>query len=99
MTEARLAFHPRYAPICIGIVGHLDVHREDEGRAAEAMAALFDAIVAEFPSTPLRMLSPLAVGADRIAARAFIRAKEGLATRHPDRARAVGARRPDAPAP
>jgi len=87
MTEAKLEFHPRYAPICIGIVGHLDVHREDEGQAAKAMATLFDAIVAQFPSTPVRMLSPLAVGADRIAARAFIRAKEDLAARHPDRAR------------
>ena len=84
MVDVPLALHPRRAPICIGVVGHLDVHPDDEALAAERFVELLDRVAAEFPSTPLRLLSPLAVGADRIAARAFIRAREALAAKRPD---------------
>ncbi len=81
---ATLSLQPRHAPICIGVVGHLDVHPEDEALASDGFAALLDALVAGFPNSPLRLVSPLALGADRIAARAFIRRRDALAATRPD---------------
>ena len=59
MSMATLSLQPRHAPICIGVVGHLDVHPEDEALASDGFAALLDALVAGFPNSPLRLVSPI----------------------------------------
>ena len=56
-------------PIVIGVTGHRDVPPEHEAALAAALDALFGQLQNEYPSTPLLLLTPLAEGADQLAAR------------------------------
>lgn len=62
----------RRIPITIGITGHIDLDRADYNQAREAIKQLFEILGQRYPDTPLRLLSSLAEGADRIAAKAFL---------------------------
>src|SRR5258708_13261016 len=57
------------APLVIGVTGHRDLLAEDleplENKVRESLRSL----QTQYPSTPIILLSPLAEGADRLAAR------------------------------
>jgi len=56
-------------PLVIGVTGHRDLAPEDIPRIQESLAALFACLRRQYPHTPLRLLSPLAEGADRLVAK------------------------------
>ena len=56
-------------PLAISVTGHRDLRDEDLPRLEAAIRDVFKDITARYPHTPLLLLSPLAEGADRLAAR------------------------------
>jgi hypothetical protein len=54
-------------PIIIGVTGHLDL--KDEKATEQAVMAIIISIRKCYPNTPIKILSPLAEGADRLVAR------------------------------
>ena len=56
-------------PLVIGVTGHRDLAPQDIPRIRESLAALFVGLRRQYPHTPLRLLSPLAEGADRLVAK------------------------------
>lgn len=56
-------------PLVIGVTGHRDLAPQDIPRIQESVAALFTCLHRQYPHTPLRLLSPLAEGADRLVAK------------------------------
>ena len=65
-------------PISIGITGHRDVDPNQIESCKASLEKLFKALARKFPSTPLQLISSLAEGADRLAAQAFLNAREEL---------------------
>ena len=61
----------RYGPIPLvfGVTGHRDLISEDVRGLEAAVRQVFQAVQSRYPHSPLRLLSPLAEGADRLAAR------------------------------
>jgi len=59
-------------PLVIGVSGHRDPLEIDKGQLARQVAVLFESLHAQYPHTPLRLLTPLAEGADQIVADAFL---------------------------
>ncbi|NOY67009.1 MAG: hypothetical protein GXP13_06330 [Gammaproteobacteria bacterium] len=55
-------------PIVIGITGHRDIHKGNIGVLKKRIRQLINQFREDYPDTPLIMISPLAEGADRIAA-------------------------------
>ena len=55
-------------PLMIGITGHRDLREEDRERLADQIRKIFADLQNRYPATPLFLLSPLAEGADRLAA-------------------------------
>ena len=62
--------------LIIGITGHRDIPLEDADKLKEKIKGIFEELKEEYPNTPLLLLTPLAEGADRIAAKAAI--EEGI---------------------
>lgn len=60
-------------PIVIGVTGHRDVRPSDEPALATALEKIFARLQADYPYTPLLLLTPLAEGADRLAAEVALR--------------------------
>jgi hypothetical protein len=58
----------RRLPIVVGITGHRDLRPQDEPALATAVDEIFARLQAAYPSTPLLLLTPLAEGADWLAA-------------------------------
>ncbi|OPX91640.1 MAG: hypothetical protein A4E53_00678 [Pelotomaculum sp. PtaB.Bin104] len=58
--------------IVIGITGHRDLREEDILRLEKEICSIFQELKEKYPSTPLVLLSPLAEGADRLAARSAL---------------------------
>ncbi|HEY5646300.1 MAG TPA: hypothetical protein VIS76_10175 [Pseudomonadales bacterium] len=58
----------RGVPLVVGVTGHRDLRGEEEGFIKDRVRAFFDVLVTQFPDLPLLVLTPLAEGADRIAA-------------------------------
>ncbi len=56
-------------PLVIGVTGHRDLALENIPRIQESLDALFACLRKQYPHTPLRLLSPLAEGADRLVAK------------------------------
>ncbi len=56
-------------PLVIGITGHRDLRAEDVPALETKVRDIFQTMRAKCPHTPLLLLSPLADGADRLAAR------------------------------
>jgi hypothetical protein len=56
-------------PLVIGITGHRDLRPEDVAALEERVREIFVEVQQHYPHTPLILLSPLAEGADRLAAR------------------------------
>ena len=63
-------------PLVIGITGHRDLRLEDDEPLKGEVRAIFRQLRQSFPHTPLVLLSPLADGADRLAA--WVALAEGL---------------------
>jgi hypothetical protein len=57
------------APLVIGVTGHRDLRPEDVPKLESKVREVLHGLQKQFPSTPLILLSPLAEGADRLAAR------------------------------
>jgi len=62
--------------LVVGITGHRDIPEEDADKLKEKIRRIFKELMEEYPNTPLLLLTPLAEGADRIAAKAAI--EEGI---------------------
>src|SRR5512139_115829 len=56
-------------PLIVGVTGHRDLHAEHVPVLAAALAAEFARLREQYPHSSLVLLSPLAEGADRVAAR------------------------------
>jgi hypothetical protein len=55
-------------PLTIGVTGHRDLVEQELPEIRERVRALFTSLQQDFPDRPLRILSPLAEGADRLVA-------------------------------
>jgi hypothetical protein len=62
-------------PISIGISGHRDIHPDDLEHAKISLREIFLQLAERYTHSPLRLLSPLAEGADRHAAEQFLQVK------------------------
>jgi len=62
--------------LIIGITGHRDIPQEDVDKLKEKIKEILNELKGKYPHTPLLLLTPLAEGADRIAAKAAI--EEGI---------------------
>lgn len=56
-------------PIFIGVTGHLDLIQEDIPNLEEKVKAIINHVKATCPHSPIKILSPLADGADRLVAK------------------------------
>jgi len=59
----------RSVPLTLGVTGHRDLLAEEIPAIENRLGELFDQLAKRYPDTPLRLLTPLAEGGDRIAAR------------------------------
>lgn len=55
-------------PLVLAVAGHRNLVEEDKEQLYQQVAAIFDELKRSYPSTPLRLLSGLAEGADRLVA-------------------------------
>jgi hypothetical protein len=55
-------------PLVIGVTGHRDLRPEDRGQLEASVRQIIEKLAADFPHTPLILLSSLAEGADRLVA-------------------------------
>ena len=62
----------RYIHLVIGITGHRDILDADKDILKNKIKDIFNELKKKYPNTPLLLLTPLAEGADRIAAMAAI---------------------------
>lgn len=62
------------APLVIGITGHRDICQEDRKPLEEKVKGVFLKLRKDYGETPLILISPLAEGADRLAAEAALAA-------------------------
>src|ERR1043165_1719964 len=58
----------RKSPFVFGVSGHRDVRPEDSAELTDRILLVFDRFRLAYPAAPFELLSPLAEGADRIAA-------------------------------
>jgi hypothetical protein len=72
MTSAALLPETFLSPITFGITGHRDILPEDIIRAKESIQLVIKSFRKRYPKTPLIIISPLAEGADCIAAETFL---------------------------
>lgn len=65
-------------PLVIGVTGHRDLVPGEIDELREKITGLFDDLRCRFPNTPIRLMSALAEGADRLAAQAALDANVEL---------------------
>jgi len=65
-------------PITFGITGHRDILPQDMSRAEECITEVIKSFRKRFPNSPLLFLSPLAQGADCLAAKAVLAADNNV---------------------
>jgi hypothetical protein len=70
-----------HLPLTVAVTGHRDVAHPDE--AISSAGAFFRTLAKDYPHTPLRLLSGLAEGADRLAVKAFMQVKHDLVQSSP----------------
>jgi hypothetical protein len=68
LESARSAAPDGRLPIVIGVTGHRHLRATDLAKHREQVRELFAQLRGRYPSTPLRILTPLAEGADRLVA-------------------------------
>ena len=74
----------RLLPVTIGVTGHIDISLDELERAERDVEDLLDSLARRFPASPLKLITSLAVGSDRLAARVFLRKKSEFERRSPD---------------
>lgn len=65
-------------PIIIGITGHRDLRKEDIPDLENKVRGIFQEARRKYPNSPIKVLSPLADGADRLVARIGLDEKASL---------------------
>ncbi len=65
MTEDIDAYR---VPLVVGVTGHRDLVPEETATIKQRVRTFFEGLQAEYPTLPLMVMTPLAEGADRIAA-------------------------------
>jgi hypothetical protein len=65
-------------PIVLGVTGHRDLREEDVPELEKKVDSIFDDLKTKYPHSPLILLSPLAEGADRLAARIALKYRARL---------------------
>lgn len=65
-------------PITFGITGHRDIAPQDMNRAEECITEVIKSFRKRFPNSPLLFLSPLAQGADCLAAKTVLAADDNV---------------------
>ena len=68
MTVPSSDIHALLAPLVIGITGHRDLRPDDLEELKKKIRHILRNLKKQYPSTPVILLSPLAEGADRLAA-------------------------------
>src|SRR5450755_2626337 len=66
------------APLVIGVTGHRDLRPEDRAKLEEKVKEIFLQLRNDYPATPLILVSALAEGADRLAARVALSPHMGV---------------------
>ena len=67
MSEEKID-SPDLIPLFIGITGHRDIRDEDKALLKEMIKNILNEKIRQCPDTPVIVLTPLAEGADRLAA-------------------------------
>jgi len=65
-------------PLVFGVSGHRDLLTTDVPRLRKKLSEIFSRFRAAYPHTPFRLLTPLAEGADRLAAEVALASDVGL---------------------
>lgn len=73
MTDFPRAGERSATPLLIGVTGHRDPHPDDIAAAEAALDRVFSDLRQRLPDTPLRIVSGMADGGDRIAVRVALR--------------------------
>ena len=69
---------PRPLPLVVGITGHRDLREEDHEPLKQQIRKIFAELRQRYPATPLVLFSPLAEGADRLAAQVALEPDLGI---------------------
>lgn len=69
---------PKRIPLVFGISGHRDPLSSDLPQLREQLSRIFTGFHAAYPHTPFQLLTPLAEGADRLAAEVALASKVSL---------------------
>ena len=69
--------HKGLIPLNVGVTGHRDVVAEDRDAIEIHVRSFFNELRRDYPSTPLRVYSGLAVGTDQFVAEIALAAKVG----------------------
>ena len=77
VSDGPLATTDARVPLVVGITGHRDIRAEDRDALERRVRGILLNLRKEYPATPLILLSPLAEGADRLAARAALDGRVG----------------------
>jgi hypothetical protein len=81
LTKTKIAGFDRgqvQAPLVIGVTGHRDLRKEDRAKLEEKVKEIFLQLRTDYPATPLILVSALAEGADRLAARVALAPHMGV---------------------
>lgn len=77
-TSAETDAATRLVPLVIGVTGHRDLVDEEVDQLEARVADLISRLQRQFPHTPIRIMSALADGADRLAARVALKSNVRL---------------------
>lgn len=78
MTAPADARRAGLIPIVVGVTGHRDLRADDVPALEAAVRRLLDQLQHDYPTSPLVVVTPLAEGADRLAARVALAAGASL---------------------
>jgi hypothetical protein len=81
LTKTKIAGFDRaqvQTPLVIGVTGHRDLRPEDRAKLEEKVKEIFLQLHKDYPATPLILVSALAEGADRLAARVALSPHMGV---------------------
>lgn len=74
MRKKNNFMHKGLVPITVGITGHRDIPKDDKPKLAKAVLGELVRMREEHPHSPLILLTGLAEGADRLAAKCALQA-------------------------
>lgn len=81
MSKTKIAGFDRaqvQAPLVVGVTGHRDLRPEDRAKLEEKVKEIFLQLRRDYPATPLILVSALAEGADRLAAKVALSPHAGV---------------------